>query len=279
MAPAARDLLARGAAALEPLAVDAFLEAGILLAHVIGKPRSWLFAHPEAPVNGHTASRFDRMIEQRVKGAPIAYLTGRREFWSLDLQVTPDTLIPRPETELLVERALALPLPAAARVADLGTGSGAVAAALSCERPAWHIIATDTSEEALKVATGNFRRLGLDRVEPRLGTWFDPLAGERFDLIVSNPPYIARGDRHLSEGDVAHEPRAALSSGTDGLDSLRTLTGGARAHLTRGGWLLVEHGWNQGAAVRELFVAADFSSIETHRDYTDQERVTGGRSA
>ena len=279
MGPAARDLLARGAAALEPLPVDAFLEAGILLAHVIGKPRSWLFAHPEAPVNGQTASRFDRMIEQRLKGAPIAYLTGRREFWSLDLQVTPDTLIPRPETELLVERALAIPLPAEARVADLGTGSGAVAAALASERPAWHIIATDTSEEALNVATANFHRLGLERVEPRLGTWFTPLAGERFDLIVSNPPYIARGDRHLSEGDVAHEPRAALSSGPDGLDALRILAGGARAHLVPGGWLMVEHGWNQGAAVRELFVAAHFTSVETYRDSADRERVTGGQSA
>ena len=279
MGPAARDLLARGAAALEPLPVDAFLEAGILLAHVIGKPRSWLFAHPEMPVNGQTASRFDRMIEQRLKGAPIAYLTGRREFWSLDLQVTPDTLIPRPETELLVERALAIPLPAEARVADLGTGSGAVAAALASERPAWHIIATDTSEEALNVATANFHRLGLERVEPRLGTWFTPLAGERFDLIVSNPPYIARGDRHLSEGDVAHEPRAALSSGPDGLDALRILAGGARAHLVPGGWLMVEHGWNQGAAVRELFVAAHFTSVETYRDSADRERVTGGQSA
>ena len=279
MGSAARDLLARGAAALEPLPVDAFLEAGILLAHVIGKPRSWLFAHPEAPVNGQTASRFDRMIEQRLKGAPIAYLTGRREFWSLDLHVTPDTLIPRPETELLVERALAIPLPAEARVADLGTGSGAVAAALASERPAWHIIATDTSEEALNVATANFHRLGLERVEPRLGTWFTPLAGERFDLIVSNPPYIARGDRHLSEGDVAHEPRAALSSGPDGLDALRILAGGARAHLVPGGWLMVEHGWNQGAAVRELFVAAHFTSVETYRDSADRERVTGGQSA
>ena len=279
IAPAARDLLARGADALGPLRVDAFLEAAILLAHVIGRPRSWLFAHPEAPVSRNMEARFDAMIEQRVNGTPIAYLTGTREFWSLDLHITPDTLIPRPETELLVERALALPLPAAARVADLGTGSGAVAAALASERPAWHIIATDTSEGALEVATGNFRRLGLDQVKPRLGSWFRPLAGERFDLIVSNPPYVAEGDRHLSEGDVAHEPRAALSSGPDGLDALRTLTGAARAHLTPGGWLLVEHGWNQGSAVRKLFAAARFTSAETHRDYAGQERVTGGQSA
>jgi release factor glutamine methyltransferase len=279
MAPAARDLLARGATALGPLPVDAFLEAAILLAHVIGKPRSWLFAHPEAPVSRHLADRFVAMIEQRATGIPIAYLTGTREFWSLDLHVTPDTLIPRPETELLVERALALPLKAAARVADLGTGSGAVAAALAKERPTWHLIATDTSERALEVAAGNFHRLGLHRVEPRLGSWFEPLSGERFDLILSNPPYVAREDRHLSEGDVAHEPRAALSSGADGLDALRTLTDRAHAHLTPGGWLMVEHGWNQGTAVRELFAAAQFTSVETHRDYAGKERVTGGQAA
>jgi release factor glutamine methyltransferase len=203
---------------------------------------------------------------------------GARGFWRFDLAVTPDTLIPRPETELLVELALArIALDAPARVADLGTGSGAIALAIASERPRARMVAVDVSGEALEVARGNAAMLGIDNVEFRRGDWLAPLDGERFDLIASNPPYIAEGDVHLARGDLRFEPHGALASGADGLDAIRVIAATAPKHLRDGGWLLVEHGWEQGPAVRALFEAAGFVDVATERDLEQRDRVTLGR--
>lgn len=273
-----RDLLHHAQEALADVPVaDPVLEASVLLAHILGKPRTWLFAHPEAEPGNKVCTHFRALIADRVAGAPVAYLTGEREFWSLPLQVTRHTLIPRPETELVVERALSVLDTDRARAADLGTGSGAIASALARERPEWRIVATDASPEALRVARGNFDRLGLSRVEPRLGDWYRPLGHERFELIASNPPYIRDDDPHLAQGDPLHEPRAALVAGRDGLDALRRIICGAPGYLRSGGWLIVEHGWDQGVPVRALFRAAQFCAIRTHRDLAGHERVTEGR--
>jgi len=214
-------------------------------------------------------------VERRVQGEPVAYLTGRREFWSLELRVTPAVLVPRPETELLVERALALAPPGAARVADLGTGSGAIALALARERPAWEIVATDVSTAALAVAAENARVLGLGRVDFRAGDWLAPLGGQTFDLLLSNPPYVAADDPALLA--LAHEPALALTPGHDALHCLRLLARGAAPYLRAGGWLLLEHGADQGPAVRRELVAAGFTHVRSHRDLSAHERSTEGR--
>lgn len=254
------------------------IDAELLLLHVLGKPRSWLFGHDTDALDMGDVAAFEALVARREAGEPVAYLTGRRGFWTLELAVTPATLIPRPETELLVERALErLPRDAAARIADLGTGSGAIALALAKERPRARVIATDASEAALIVACANAAENGIDNTEFRHGSWFAPLAGERFDLIASNPPYIEADDPHLGQGDLRFEPMSALASGGDGLDDLRVIVGEAPSHLVDGGWLLVEHGWNQGAAVRALFADAGFIDIETARDLEGRERVTLGR--
>lgn len=253
-------------------------DAEALLLHVLGRPRSWLFAHATDAVAAEAVAALDALVGRRVAGEPVAYLTGRRGFWTFDLAVTPATLIPRPETELLVEHALKrLPSDADLHVADLGTGSGAIALALAKERPRARVIATDASEAALAVARANAAENGIDNIEFRHGSWFAPLAGERFDLIASNPPYIEVDDPHLGEGDLRFEPMSALASGGDGLDDLRVIVGEAPSHLDDGGWLLVEHGWQQGAAVRALFVEAHFFDIGTVRDLEGRERVTLGR--
>ncbi|WP_425608254.1 peptide chain release factor N(5)-glutamine methyltransferase [Thermomonas flagellata] len=249
-----------------------------LLAHALGQSASWLYAHADAIVAAPVAAAYRTLLARRQAGEPVAYLTGRQGFWSLDLEVGPATLIPRPETERLVELALQrLPADAPLALADLGTGSGAIALALACERPRARIVATDASGEALAVARRNAQRLGLGRVEFRQGDWLAPLAGERFDLIASNPPYIERGDPHLAQGDLRFEPPAALASGADGLDALRAIVREAGRHLQPRGWLLLEHGWRQGAAVRALLQAAGFAEVATERDLEQRERVTLGR--
>ena len=254
------------------------IDAELLLLHLLGKPRSWLFGHDTDALDMGDVAAFEALVARREAGEPVAYLTGRRGFWTLELAVTPVTLIPRPETELLVERALErLPRDVDTRIADLGTGSGAIALALAKERPRARVIATDASEAALTVARANAAENGIDNTEFRHGSWFAPLAGERFDLIASNPPYIEADDPHLGEGDLRFEPMSALASGGDGLDDLRVIVGEAPSHLVDGGWLLVEHGWNQGAAVRALFADAGFIDIETARDLEGRERVTLGR--
>jgi len=271
-----------GARRLDDLLQDArkridAVDAEFLLVHVLGKSRGWLFAHRGDFVSEAAAAAFDALVGRRAAGAPVAYLTGQRGFWRFDLAVSPATLIPRPETELLVELALErLPGDRPLRIADLGTGSGAIALALAFERPRAQVVATDASAAALGVARANATTLQLRNVEFREGDWFAPLAGERFDLIASNPPYIAVGDPHLDEGDLRFEPAAALSSGADGLDALRAITGRAPAYLGDGGWLLVEHGWDQGAAVRGLFAAVGFIEVETARDLEGRDRVTLG---
>ncbi len=256
---------------------SARLDAEVLLMHVLEVGRTHLYAWPEKTLSSGEAERFETLIDRRSAGEPVAYLTGEQEFWSLTLWVTPATLIPRPETELLVERALAaIPSDAAWQVADLGTGSGAVALALASERPACRIIATDRSETALETAAANGTRLGIGNVEFREGNWLEPLEGERFNVIVSNPPYVAEHDPHLNRGDLRFEPVTALASGADGLDAIRTIAAAAPACLAPGGRLLLEHGFDQGAAVRGLLTGAGFSAVQTWRDAAGLERVTGG---
>jgi release factor glutamine methyltransferase len=249
-------------------------EKRALLAHALGVAREYLLAHPEAPLAPRALERYARMAQARAAGVPLAYLVGVQEFYGLPMQVTPAVLIPRPDTELLVERALAaLPQDAPARVLELGTGSGCVAIALALARPAWQVLATDRSVAALEVARENGRRLGAT-VHWLAGDWYAPLHG-RFDLIVSNPPYVAAADPHLAE--LAHEPREALTDGGDGLAALRHIVAGAAAHLQRGGQLLLEHGHDQGAAVRALLQAKSYVGIETFRDLAGHERVGAGR--
>ena len=269
-------LLADGAARLA--GDEARREAELLLEHALGRDRAWLFAHARDAVDDAAMETFDALIAQRVLGVPVAHLVGSWGFWTLRLRVTADTLIPRPETELLVEAALArLPADVPSRVADLGTGSGAIALALARECPLAHVIATDASEAALAVARANAAANRIGNVEFRVGDWFAPIAGERFDLIASNPPYIAAADPHLVQGDLRFEPLSALASGIDGLDAIRRIVADAPAHLRPGGWLLLEHGFDQGAAVRALLESAYFQTCETLRDLERRDRVTLGR--
>lgn len=255
-------------------------DAELLLAHVLGASRTWLFAHARDDLPPEPRARFESLVARRAEGEPVAYLVGRRGFWSLDLQVTPATLIPRPETELLVELALErLPADRMLRVADLGTGSGAIALAIARERPQAKVVATDASADALAIARGNAARHGLDNVVFREGRWFAPLAGERFDLVASNPPYVADGDAHLEQGDLRYEPRSALAAGPDGLDDVRIIVADARGHLAAGGWLLLEHGLDQGDAVRTLLDAAGFTQVATRQDLEGRDRVTLGQHA
>ncbi|WP_199097580.1 peptide chain release factor N(5)-glutamine methyltransferase [Dyella sp. ASV21] len=268
----------RQAIAEAAVALGDRLEAELLLVHVLGKPRSWLFAHADDALDEATLAAFHALVRRRHQGEPVAYITGRRGFWSLELQVTAATLIPRPETELLVELALER-APAGAAVADLGTGSGAIALALAHERKDLRVSATDASADALAVARGNAERLGLSQVRFHHGDWLAPLAAERFAVIVSNPPYIEADDPHLQQGDLRFEPASALASGADGLDDIRRIVSDARAHLLPNGWLMMEHGWNQGLAVRAVLEAAGYGEVFTAQDLEQRDRVSGGRWA
>jgi release factor glutamine methyltransferase len=252
-------------------------EARLLLAEASGFSQASVIAHPERDLAPEASALFAEWAARRRAGEPVAYLFGRREFYGLPLVVTPAVLIPRPETELLVELALGrLAEDEAARAVDLGTGSGAVALAIKRHRPHARVVATEASSEALEVARRNALRLGLP-IELRHGRWFEPLAGERFDLVVSNPPYVAEADPHLARGDLRFEPRSALASGSDGLDALRAIVAGAGAHLRPGGWLLLEHGLGQDAPLRELLAEAGFEAIYSWPDLAGIARVTGGK--
>jgi release factor glutamine methyltransferase len=254
-------------------------EAAVLLAHSLGRSRSWLYAHGDAVADAAAVARYREWLRARLDGMPVAYLTGSRGFWSLQLEVTPATLIPRPETERLVELALErLPPHVDADIVDLGAGSGAIALAIAAERPRARVTAVDASEAALQVARRNAAANRIDRVEFLQGSWWSPLAGRRFDLVLSNPPYIADDDRHLAEGDLRFEPRMALASGADGLDAIRAIVAGTPAHLHDGGWLLIEHGWEQGRGVRALFEAAGLVDVATETDLEARDRVTRGRA-
>ena len=254
------------------------VDAEALLLHVLDQPRSWLFAHADDALDADVQAAFEALVARRAAGEPVAYLTGRRGFWTLELEVTPATLIPRPETELLVELALErLPRDVACLVADLGTGSGAIALALASERPRVRVVATDASADALAVARRNAQRLGMANVHFVHGDWLAPLAGERYALIASNPPYIEAADSHLAQGDLRYEPATALASGADGLDAIRRIVADAPAHLEAGGWLLFEHGWNQGDAARALLREAGYVQVFTAQDLEARDRVSGGR--
>ena len=268
-----RELLAAATRRLDGARIDAEL----LLAHALGVSRARLYAWPEHEPEPKQREAFDRLVAARERGEPIAYLTGRREFWSLDLAVTPDVLIPRHETELLVELALdRIAHDRKVRVADLGTGSGAIALALARERPLARVTATDASEAALDVARRNAARLGIGNVAFAVGDWHAALGDARFDLIVSNPPYIAAGDAHLAQGDLRFEPAAALASGADGLDAIRRIVADAPEHLADGGALLLEHGFDQSLRVRALLDAAGFQNVTSVSDNGGHERVTLG---
>ena len=257
------------------------LDAQLLLAHHLHRPRVWLLAHDDAEVDAPAEAAFRDGVTRRAAGEPLAYLVGEREFHGLALQVSPAVLVPRPETELLVDWALELlqgdlaghPAPA---VADLGTGSGAIALAIRHRCPKARLIATDASTAALDVARANALRLGLD-VEFTAGDWWAPLAGRRYDLAVSNPPYVAGDDPHLAA--LSHEPRSALTPEGDGLACLRQIVAGAPGHLHQGGWLLLEHGYDQAAAVQALLGERGFVDVETRADIAGHPRCTGGRRA
>ena len=259
----------------------AALEAQVLLGHVLNRSRAYLLAHAEVTLSDSDQDQYEAILTRREHGEPIAYILGEREFFGLTFRVTPEVLIPRSDTELLVTLALALiPEAAAWEVLDLGTGSGAIAIAIATQRPKAHIIAIDQSAEALLVAQDNALRLGATNLGFLQGDWFAPLAtGARFDVIVGNPPYIAEQDTHLSQGDLRFEPKAALASGRDGLNSIRDIVSEAAQHLKKSGCLLLEHGFEQGLVCRKLFNEHGFLKISTHRDLAGQERVTIGRPA
>ena len=255
------------------------LDAQRLLGRAVGRPREWLIAHDDAPLDAAAGQRFERELRDRAAGVPLAYLLGEKEFHGLVFEVGPAVLVPRPETELLVDwaveriRACTADRP---RVADLGTGSGAIAVAIARACAGAEVIATDVDADALALARRNVDRLGA-RVETRLGAWWAPLVGQRYDLVVSNPPYVRASDPHLAA--LHAEPRLALVAGADGLDALRAIVAGAGAHLAAGGWLLLEHGFDQAEAVRTLLADHGFGAIETRRDLAGLARCTGGSFA
>ena len=261
-----------------PGQVESRHEAEILLGHALGRDRAWLFTHAHDAPEAADIAQFRQLMQARDRGQPVAYLTGRRGFWTLDLTVTPDVLIPRPETELLVELALArIPADIEFRIADLGTGSGAIALAIASERPLARVLATDASAAALAVARENAEKLEIINVEFAQGNWCAALRDQSFDLIVSNPPYIEADDRHLAQGDLRFEPPTALASGSDGLDAIREITETAPGHLHKGAWLLLEHGHDQADRVRTTLQKCGYSETQTWRDIASKERISGGR--
>src|SRR5882672_4178493 len=269
--------LRHAAHALDRYSDSPRLDAELLLGKLLGQPRSGLIARSDEPVAAASEHAFAELIEARRGGAPVAYLTGSREFWSLPLTVAPAVLVPRPETELLVELALQ---PSSSTphsdcsVLDLGTGSGAIALALASERPRWRITGVDVSSPALEIARRNARDLGLSHLDWRLGSWFEPVAGERFDLIVANPPYVAAGDPALET--LRAEPAIALAAGPTGLEALAAIAAAAASHLNERGWLMFEHGSTQAPDVVRLLERHGFSHIRSHMDLSGTPRVTLG---
>jgi len=265
--------LRRAASTLRERSDSPRLDAEVLLAKVLGLTRAGLLARSAQPLQERDESAFNALLTRRQSGTPVAYLTGSREFWSLPLRVSPAVLVPRPETEILVEQVLELlPAAPARSVLDLGTGSGAIALAIASERPDWPVTGSDVSSDALAIAEGNSRNLRLANVEWLAGSWFDAVPGRRFDVIVSNPPYVAAGDPLLSR--LTAEPMLALSPGVTGLESLQLIGAQAGAHLIQGGWLLLEHGHDQATAVQALLRDHGFESIRTCLDLSGKTRIT-----
>lgn len=251
------------------------LDAELMLAHVLGRSRTWLFIWPEYELDAEQGSRFEELLQQRIVGKPIAHILGRREFWGLDLQCDEHTLIPRPETELLVETALSLDLPADARILDLGTGTGAIALALQSERPKWQVTAVDLIPGAIGLAQRNAESLGISRINWFQGSWFDALPIKTtFDLIVSNPPYVESSSPYLEQGDLRFEPRSALVSGTEGMDDIQQIISAAKPYLVDSGYLLIEHGSTQGALVEQNFAQEAYRSIVGFKDLAGLDRAT-----
>ncbi len=274
-------VLSRDQAALEAtLGIDpssAWIETQCLLQQVLEVGRAYFFAHPEQVLSDAEEAFYQALLQRRLGGEPIAYILGTREFFGLNLNVTPATLIPRPDTELLVELALERMPHQKARALDMGTGSGAIALAIAHQRSDAEIWACDASAAALAVAQNNAQHLSITNVRFIESDWFSALREQRFDLIVSNPPYIAADDRHLSQGDVRFEPLTALASGADGLDDIRRIVRQAGAHLEKNGWLLLEHGYDQAARVRELLQASGFTEVFSAKDLSGIERCSGGQ--
>jgi release factor glutamine methyltransferase len=276
--PTIADLLAAVAERLAPVSDSPRLDAELLLTRAIDVPRSYLFAHPEDTPDEAAIARLEDSTARRLSGEPMAYIVGSREFWSMELMVTPATLVPRPETELLVDLALReIPRRADWQILDLGTGSGAIALAIARERPLCHVVATDRSGDALRVARQNARQLEVSNISFRAGDWASAVAGERFGLVVSNPPYVAAGDPALAA--LCREPREALVAGGDGLDAIRVLARDCGALLPADGLLLVEHGAAQEDAVATIFRERGWGAIHCTRDAAGMPRVTGARAA
>ena len=261
---------------LERASASARLDAELLLEYVTGLSRTDFRAAPERALPAAAGWSFQQLIRRRLQGEPVAYIRGHQEFWSLLLEVSPAVLVPRPETELVVERTLALLRPDAKEVADLGTGSGAIALAVASERPSLQVTAVDASADALEIARRNAARLQLGNVHFERGSWFTPFAGRRFDVVAANPPYIARGDSKLAADVGRFEPEIALVAGATGLEAIEQIVAQAAAHLQPGGWLVLEHGWTQAAAVRERLVRSGFAHVRSHADLAGHERVTEG---
>jgi len=282
MATEIRSLLDEGAAKLARASDEPRREAEVLLGAALGRSRAWLLANPDERVlDCEATDRYEAFLTRRAHGEPVAYLLGEKEFWSLPLRVGPGVLVPRPETELVVERALAhVPRDSDLDVLDLASGSGAIALAIASERPRCRVVATDLAAAAIAATRENALLLGLgERVSVLQGAWFAPVSGRSFDLIASNPPYIATGDARVEPGVRRYEPANALFAGPTGLEALEAIAGGARRHLRPGGWLVLEHGDLQGAAVRALLARAGFEDVLTSRDLAGRERCTEGRSA
>ncbi len=252
-------------------------DAEILLGHVTGKTRTYILAFDETTLTTEEGTQLETLLSRRVNGEPVAHLVGMREFWSLPLEVTPATLIPRPDTECLVEQALGRLPESPCDILDLGTGTGAIALALASERPDCRVTAVDFVADAVALATRNARSLGINNVTIAQSNWFSALEGKTFGMIVSNPPYIDEQDPHLAEGDVRFEPLSALVAADEGLADLAHIIQEGRRFLLPGGWMLLEHGWKQGPAVRELYIQAGYDEVETCRDYGGNERLTVGR--
>ena len=277
MNPTVENAIATGANLLASSSDSAKLDAQVLLLNILQKPRSYLFTWPEKQLTGQQYQAFQHACERRLQGEPVSHITGCREFWSLQLEVNPTTLIPRPDTETLVELALECEVPKNAKVLDLGTGTGAIALALGSEMPTWDITAVDRIDDAVALAKRNQQRLAINNVTVEQSNWFSALKNKKFDLIVTNPPYIERDDVHLYQGDVRFEPLSALVADDAGMADIKQIITQSRDYLHASGYLLIEHGFEQSAAVRHIFNQMAFINVSTVKDLGNNDRVTFGQ--